>query len=135
MTSLAQRFASFTRHSAVRYLFVGALAFLIDIGLLWLLRDVLHWPLWLASGLSFLVGFVFSYTLQRAFSFRSNVPHGRGIIRYLLLLGFNTIATMVIVEFLGHTVLGWAGAKVCATLATTMWNYFLYKSWVFRDRP
>lgn len=131
MNQPANLITRITRHSVFRFLLIGGLAFLIDAGLLWALHQLLLWPLWLASGVAFLIGFVFSYTLQRAFSFGSDVPHGQGLFRYMVVLGFNTLATMLIVQLLGSTPLGWVGAKVTATVVTTIWNYFLYRWWVF----
>ncbi|MFF1571805.1 GtrA family protein [Leifsonia sp. NPDC058292] len=123
-------------HSGVRYLIAGGLSFLVDFGLLALLHNVLLWPVWLASGVSFLLSFAFTYTIQRMFSFGSTAPHGRAVVRYTLLVAFNTVATIVIVSLVNSSVLGWAGGKVVATVVTTVWNYFAYRYWVFADpRP
>ncbi|MGO4595434.1 GtrA family protein [Leifsonia sp. 2TAF2] len=120
-------------HSGVRYLVAGGLSFLVDFGLLALLHDVLLWPVWLASGVSFLLSFAFTYTIQRVFSFGSSAPHGRAVLRYTLLVAFNTLATIVIVSLINSSVVGWAGGKVVATIVTTTWNYFAYRYWVFAD--
>ncbi|ERK73317.1 GtrA family protein [Leifsonia aquatica] len=120
-------------HSAVRYLIAGGLSFLVDFGLLALLHDVLLWPVWLASGTSFLLSFAFTYTIQRIFSFGSTAPHGRAVLRYTLLVAFNTIATVIIVSLINSSVAGWAGGKIIATVVTTVWNYFAYRYWVFAD--
>ncbi|GAA1446657.1 GtrA family protein [Leifsonia poae] len=123
------------RSSVVRYLIAGGLSFLVDFGLLALLHDVFGWPVWLASGVAFLVSFAFTYTIQRIFSFDSRAPHGRAILRYTLLVAFNTLATVLIVSLVNTTVLGWAGGKVIATVASTAWNYFAYRYWVFASDP
>lgn len=130
--SLFKRLPSY---SGVRYLIAGGLSFLVDFGLLALLHDVLFWPVWLASGVSFLLSFVFTYTIQRAFSFGSRAPHGRALLRYTLLVAFNTLATILIVSLVNSSVVGWAGGKVVATVVTTVWNYFAYRYWVFTDDP
>jgi putative flippase GtrA len=119
------------RHSAVRYLAAGGLSFLVDFGVLSLLHEVLNWPVWLASGTSFLISFVFTYTIQRAFSFGSSAPHGRALVRYTILVAFNTLATMVIVTLINQSPFSWATGKVVATVVTTIWNYFAYRYWVF----
>lgn len=124
-------FLNIWHHSLFRFLLVGVLAFALDAGILWFLFTIFELPLWLSAGIGFLTGFVFSYLFQRAFSFRSETPHGRGLLRYLALLGFNTLATMFIVEVIGNTPLTWISGKMVATVITTAWNYFLYRSWVF----
>lgn len=118
-------------HSAVRYLLVGGCAFLFDAGLLALFREVFHWPVWVSAGAAFLLSFFFTYSLQRAFSFQSELPHGQALIRYIVLVAFNTLATMGIVSIIAVTPLGWIGGKVIATALTTVWNYFVYRWWVF----
>jgi putative flippase GtrA len=124
---------AFTSHSAVRYLFAGGLSFLIDFGILALLHEVFGWPVWLASGVSFLISFAFTYTIQRFFSFSSRAPHGRALLRYTILVAFNTLATVAIVALVNYSPLSWAGGKVIATVVTTTWNYFAYRYWVFAD--
>lgn len=124
---------AFISHSAVRYLFAGGLSFLVDFGILALLHEVFSWPVWLASGVSFLISFAFTYTIQRFFSFNSRAPHGRAILRYTVLVAFNTLATVAIVALVNYSPLSWAGGKVIATVVTTTWNYFAYRYWVFAE--
>lgn len=124
------------RHSAVRYLVVGGFAFLLDFALLALLSQVVGWPLWLATAVAFLVSFGFTYTMQRIVTFGSQAPHGSSLTKYAILVGFNTVASVIIVELASITVLGWAGGKVLATVATTVSNYFIYRYWVYaHPRP
>lgn len=117
--------------SAVRYLLAGGISFLVDLGLLALFHSVFGWPVWTATGAAFLISFAFTYTLQRLFSFMATTPHGRALLRYTLLVGFNTLATVAIVSAVNASLVGWVGGKVIATAVTTVWNYFAYKYWVF----
>ena len=80
---------------------------------------------------AFVLSFAFTYTIQRVFSFGSDAPHGRTLLRYTLLVVFNTIATAAIVGLIDLTPAGWAVGKVVATVVTTIWNYFVYRYWVF----
>ena len=118
-------------HSAVRYLVAGGLAFLVDFGLLAAFKELFRWPTWLAAGAAFLLSFAFTYFLQRTFSFASTTPHGPAVVKYAALVGVNTIATAGIVAVIAVTPLGWAGGKVIATAITTLWNYFVYRHWIF----
>lgn len=122
------------RHTAVRYLIAGGLSFLVDFGLLTLFRQVLGWQLWVATAVAFLVSFVFNYLIQRIFSFGSTTPHGIALVKYSILVAFNTVATVVIVDLMNQTAAGWGVGKVASTAATTVWNYFAYRYWVFRER-
>ncbi|WP_157962347.1 GtrA family protein [Homoserinimonas sp. OAct 916] len=118
-------------HSATRYLLAGGAAFLVDLGILALLKLVLLWPLWLATGTAFLVSFFFTYSIQRVFAFTSQSPHGQALVRYAILVAFNTLATILIVGWVNDSPVGWVGGKVIATAVTTVWNYFIYRYWVF----
>lgn len=126
---LASRLAA---SSAVRYLVIGGLSFLLDFGLLALCYRVFGWPLWVATAAGFWGSFFFNFFLQRRFSFNATGSLAGGVFRYSLLLGANTLATIGIVSFFEHVGAGILIGKIVATAATTVWNYFLYKYWVFR---
>jgi putative flippase GtrA len=126
-------FGQVVRLRAVRYVFAGGLAFLVDVGMLALFRDVFSLPLWLATGAAFLISFVFTYSIQRFFSFESSAAHGTALVKYSALVVFNTFAVVLIVGLFNSTVLGWFGGKVVATVVSTVWNYFAYRYWVFAD--
>ncbi|MCB5292619.1 GtrA family protein [Arthrobacter sp. SO3] len=121
----------FFGHSAIRYLIVGGLSFAVDFGLLVLLREVFHWDVGIASATAFLTSLVFNFLLQRKFSFESTHRTHVSMIRYGLLVAANTLATVLIVQLLTPTPLGYMGGKVISTAAMTVWNYFLYQHWVF----
>jgi len=122
---------SLADHSAVRYLVVGGLAFVVDFGLVFFFYQKIGWPLWLATGAGFIASFAVNYTLQRIFSFSSRAAHGGALLRYSLLVAVNTLLTIAIVTLLNSTILGWAGGKIIATIATMVGNYFAYRHWVF----
>ncbi|AWB95901.1 GtrA family protein [Agromyces badenianii] len=121
------------RNSAIRYLIAGGAAFVVDFALLALFRQVFGWPTWIAAGTAFVLSFAFTYTVQRVFSFESDTPHGRSLLRYTALVVFNTAATAGIVALVDLTDAGWGLGKVVATIATTVWNYFIYRYWVFAE--
>lgn len=119
------------RSSAVRYLVVGGFCFGVDVGLLWLLYDVVLLPLAAATPIAFLTSFVVTYTLQRMIAFASTVRVTPSVARYAVLVAFNTAATTAIVWLVATAGLGWFPGKVAAVIATTAWNYFAYRHWVF----
>jgi putative flippase GtrA len=121
----------FFKHSAVRYLIVGGLSFLVDFGLLVLLHEVFRWQVGIATAAAFLLSLVFNFAVQRQFSFESSHKTHVSIIRYGLLVAANTVASVLIVQLLTPTILGYMGGKVISTAAMTIWNYFLYRHWVF----
>lgn len=126
--------ASVWASSAVRYLFVGGLSFLFDVGVLWLLHDGLHVPLPVATPIAFLLSFAVTYTLQRTLAFRAADGVAPSVIKYALLVAFNMVATTGIVWAFAAVGAPWLVGKVAAVFATTIWNYFAYRLWVFPTR-
>ncbi|WP_051662318.1 MULTISPECIES: GtrA family protein [unclassified Microbacterium] len=122
-------------HSAVRYLVIGGFCFLVDAGLLWIAHDLLGVPLAVATPVAFLASFAVTYTLQRVVAFASDSKVVPSVARYTALVIFNTIATTAIVWFVDSLGGGWFVGKVLAVIATTVWNYFAYRYWVFTNPP
>ena len=122
-------------HSAVRYLLVGGFCFVVDVALLWLAHDVLGVPLAIATPVSFLASFAVTYTLQRVVAFASDSKVVPSVARYTALVVFNTLATTGIVWAIDEAGAGWLLGKVVAVVATTVWNYFAYRYWVFAHPP
>lgn len=123
------------RHPVVRFLLVGGLSFAIDLGLLALLHEVFGVDLWIATPIAFLVSLVFNFLLQRIFTFQATNKGSVSAAKYLLLVLLNIVVSDVIVT--GFDALGWSYVvgKTTATILTTVWNYFLYRHWIFRRDP
>lgn len=120
--------------SAVRYLVVGGFSFLFDVGVLWLLHDVIGVSLPIATPTAFLLSFAVTYTLQRTVAFRSSDGVAPSVLRYTLLVIVNTVATTLIVWAGDALGMPWIIGKVASVVATTIWNYFAYRYWVFGTR-
>lgn len=116
----------------VRYLVVGVAAFLIDIGLLFVLYELVGIPLAVSTPLAFLLSFAITFLMQRAFAFESGGRLVSSAVRYGLLVAANTVATTLIVTAGAAWGLPWEFAKVIAVASTTVWNYFAYRYWIFR---
>jgi putative flippase GtrA len=123
-------FRALLDNGVVRYLLVGGSAFVVDLGLLALFHELLGWPVWIATAVAFLLSFAYTYTLQRL-AFRSERTHGTALVRYTILVAVNLVATSGLVALLAVTPIGWVGAKVVTTAVTTVWNFFIYRYWVF----
>lgn len=122
------------RSSGLRYLLAGGAAFVFNLALLNLFREGLGWSIELSAVLAFWGTFGFSYAMQRIFTFQSANGMAGSMLRYTLLVVVNSLAVALIVtvanKYLG---LGLGTSQLIATGATTMWNYFLYKHWVYAN--
>lgn len=117
----------------VRFLVVGGASFAIDLGLLVLLHEVAGVDLWVATPIAFLASLVFNFLVQRKFTFRSSARADVSLIKYGALVVFNIIATDVVVNMVDGAGYPYALGKVIATVATTVWNFLLYKHWIFKS--
>jgi len=115
----------------MRFVVVGLIGFGVDFGLLWALHDGARAPLWLSTVVAFLLSFFVTYTLQRTVAFQSASPHGRALLKYAALVSFNTIAAVAIVGIANTLADSWVVGKVASTAVTTVWNYFIYRWWIF----
>jgi putative flippase GtrA len=128
------------RHSKIllgselaRFIIVGGISFVIDLGLLMLLHEVFLVDLLIATPIAFLTSLAFNYALQRVFTFRAENGRSVSFIKYCLLVAFNTFAVDVIVNFADWLGAGYQIGKVIATILTTAWNFLLYKHWIFKS--
>lgn len=115
----------------LRYLVVGGIAFGFDVGVLFLLHDVVAIPLEPATAVAFVASFAVTYTLQRVFTFRSRAGVPTSTLKYTLLVAANTVAVTGIVSVAAALGVPWFWGKVIAVVAMTVWNYFAYRYWVF----
>lgn len=119
----------------VKFFVVGAASFIIDLGLLAILHEVFDVDLWIATPIAFLTSLVFNFFVQRTFTFQSDTRAHVSFLKYGALVVFNVIATDVIVNLIAGAGVSYAVGKVVATVATTGWNFLLYKHWIFKPAP
>ncbi len=117
--------------TAIRYLLVGGVAFAFDVGLLALLHQVLGVRLELATPLAFITSFFVTFLLQRALTFQTKKNSAVSLLRYAILVAFNTVAVTAIVTLGTAAGAPWIVGKVVAVVVTTVWNFFAYRHWVF----
>lgn len=124
---------------SLRFSFVGALTALIHYGCLYLGVSQLEWNSTLASSVGFILAVSFNYFMHYGWTFAGGVdyeppPHGRTLLRYLVMIGCGFIINGVIMA-LSAQVLGWHYllAQAIASVAVITWNFILANRWVFRN--
>lgn len=115
----------------VRYVLVGGSAFVIDFGTLWALKAGLGLPAWLAAACSYTVSTIYSFLLQRKFTFSGDLGVGNSAVRYGILLVVNMVLTSAIVQGFDYFFNLYLVGKVVSTAAMTMWNFPIMKYWVY----
>jgi putative flippase GtrA len=122
-----------------RYLIIGVSVYLFEL-LVIIVAEQLGANSVLAVGLSFWLGLIVSFILQKVVTFKDKRTHHRvllpQIIAFSLLVLFNFGFTILVTELLT----GIVPAVVTRTLAlgiTTIWNFYLYRTKIFKtdDNP
>ncbi|MGW6358444.1 GtrA family protein [Streptomyces sp. NPDC055092] len=123
----------FSSADTARFLLVGGLCYLIDVGTLVLLHGGLRMPLAAATSLAFVTVLAVNFGLNRAFVFRSGALAGPAFVKYLVLVGLNYSATLATVTGLTALGLPYVAAKTTSTIANAVVNYGAFRWWVFRS--
>ncbi|HET9649632.1 MAG TPA: GtrA family protein [Microlunatus sp.] len=114
------------------YLVVGGLTVVVDIGLLALLHESFRVPLGVATTVAFctavVVNFLLNRTAMSSWGSRGLTQHA---LRYGLLVVANYVITLAVVTTAGHVGDRYLVAKVAVVAASTLWNFLLYRNWVF----
>ena len=150
MADNEKKLGGLLHRSASKYVVTGVLAWVIDNGLFSLLKLVFGNVILLSfgvfnktlsvtslmvfTGIGMLAGFVFSFLLNRKWTFRSDGVIGIQLVKCVLLLIFNTIVAAFIVHLSSLSSIGFLPdlVKYGMSLLIGIWNYFAYKYWVYR---
>jgi putative flippase GtrA len=118
------------KHQIIRYLFVGGFSFAIEIAILYILNQVLHLSPTISVAISFWVGFIVAYILQKLVTFQNKEKTRRAVAKqllgYSLLVLWNYVFTIVVVK-LFQDALSVVLLRTIVIAITTIWNYALYK--------
>lgn len=118
------------------YILAGGAAFAADyIGLLVLYR-IFDISLPVATTVGFIAGLLVSFLLNKYWVFSGSARGGKALAAqgsmYLALVAFNLLATNAIIYGLNTFQIGPEFSKPLTTALITVWNFYLYKTAIFR---
>lgn len=119
----------------LRYLAIGFTTFFLQIGLLYVFTQLFGFDKVPGNIFSTLISMVFNFIASNFWTFKAgNTGKSRKLGKYLSLAVINYIFDTVLAFPLLAITLGFNQyiAKVIVTGMIVMWNYFLYKFWVFK---
>lgn len=124
------------QNTAVRYCFIGGLSYFIELVALFGLFKAFGLPRTVATGISFWVGLVIAFMLQKKFAFKDynaevKVMAKQGVF-YGLLIVSNYLFTLAVVSVFPNDLLFFS--RTLALAITTIWNFFVYKHFIFGRR-
>jgi putative flippase GtrA len=128
------RIHSLFRRIGHRYIIIGISVYLFEM-LIIISAQALGASAVLAVGLSFWLGLIVSFSLQKIVTFNDREMHHRILIPQLIafsvLVLFNFGFTLLVTKMLTPPVPAFM-ARTIALGITTIWNFYLYKRHIFR---
>lgn len=113
-----------------RYLMIGGLSYVVDVGLLFLLAEVLGAPVWVAGSVSYWTGVLINFSLNRRTMSSGGRVHAQAV-RYGVLLCVNFLVTLGALQLGERLSVPVVVAKTVAVVVLTGANFGLYRRWVF----
>jgi len=119
----------------VRYLVVGSIAYLVEMGTLYLLVHEVKISPVKSVAISFWVGLVVAFILQKWVAFENHIRQATALVNQLVIYGilvaWNYIFTLLAVKLFVHSASVYV-IRTFAILVITSWNYVVYRA-LFRD--
>lgn len=116
----------------VKYLVVGGLSALIELGLFYFLSNLLN-SIVVPNIMSVGVSTLFNFACNRFATFKSSQNIFRSALLYLALLVFNTCLTTFLISLLSSSgIMSSISAKFLMMCCVTIWNYALYRTVIFK---
>lgn len=119
-----------------RYIVVGGVAYLIEMAALYGLRVLAHLDSVTAVAISFWVGFVAAFLLQKYVTFQHKDARPKVLARqlgwYSLLVAWNYVFTLAVAHYFASVASIFVLRTVVILIVTT-WNFAVYR-WVFKEQ-
>jgi putative flippase GtrA len=132
VTDSARQSQDFVLFQLGRFLVVGGTATALQYAILLTLTGYAGVRPLLASSIGFVASACANYTLNRRFTFRSDVNYFTGLERFFIIAG-GGLALNAIVIAAGTTVAGlhYVAAQLMATAVVLLWNFQMNRLWTF----
>ncbi|HSE29696.1 MAG TPA: GtrA family protein [Candidatus Saccharimonadales bacterium] len=116
--------------SFMRYVVIGGTAYITEIASLMLLTTVFDLSSVIAVAISFWVGFIVAFTLQKIVTFNNYDKTVKGLARqvvgYGALVAWNYAFTLSVVGFVGDRLPVYVSRTLCIVVITC-WNFLIYR--------
>lgn len=117
-----------------RYIVIGLSAAALDFSVFIFLIKITESSLLVANTLAILVGFFWSFILNKLWAFNSiRAPSFQLFLTFLLLL-FNILVTSLLIDFLVEEFqcpISWA--KILVQTSVVFWNFIIYNYFIFKN--
>ena len=119
----------------LRFVFVGGSSGFLYLVFVFVLVDVLGIQVTLASTLVCIAAAGYNYLMHYHWTFASDAPHGKVLVRYLLMIAGAVLINGLIVHFgTMFSTIHYLVIQFVAALALACWSLSVSSLWVFRQR-
>ncbi|HLD31945.1 MAG TPA: GtrA family protein [Patescibacteria group bacterium] len=121
------------RQQFIKYFVVGISGLVIDMATLVALKEWWHlWPV-AAVVINQLAVMVYNFCLNKYWSFKNRALPHRQLLRYLSLALFNYLFSVATMYVFNHQLgFDYRVVRIATIAVMVLWNFFLYKYWVYR---
>jgi len=118
----------------LKYLTSGGIGVASDFLILWLLVEYTPLYLLISVSIASILSTIINYVIQKIWTFRSHVAIGTSFIKYAIVFAWNYFFTL---GFMYYTVevmgLYYLTMKALTYVFITLWTYFMYKYFVYKN--
>lgn len=123
-----------TKHTFVRYVFVGGTSYVVELSSLLVLYHFGHMPREVATAIAYWIGLILAFFLQKLVAFQDYRKEVRTLTRQGTIFGvltlWNWIFTVTIVGLFSSKYI--ILSRTLAQAILTAWNYVIYKRIIFK---
>ena len=117
----------------LRFALVGLMGTGVHYSVLWLLVELAHGPVLLATTIGFGCGAVVNYIMNHRFTFASDEKHVVALPKFMTIAALGAVFNALIVAWLlQHTQLHYLVIQLFATGIVLLWNFAANAAWTFR---
>lgn len=131
----------------IKFLFVGSIGFVVDFGILTLLKETTELPTVVANTFSFTAAVISNFTLNRYWTYPDSrskpiwsqlgqfaLVNSMGwLINTGILLALEHVFDLILIDFPAIPIRGYIPAKMVATIVVLFWNFFVNRYWTYSD--
>ncbi|HLC69769.1 MAG TPA: GtrA family protein [Patescibacteria group bacterium] len=122
-----------TKKQFFRYFVVGVTGVFLDLGLLMVFKEYLHWTPVMAVALSQILVILYNFLLNKYWSFgNKEMPH-RQFVRFMAIVAFNYALSVVVIYIFSQKIgFDYRLVRLANIILSVSWNFLLYKYWVYK---
>lgn len=120
------------RRKFIRYFIVGISGLVIDIGLLWLLKERGHMRAVIAIIFSQIIVLSYNFTFNKLWAFGSKGLSHTQLVRYIVTAAWNYFFAIVFMWVFNEKLgLNYLIVRLVSIALMVSWNFLLYHFWIF----